>query len=191
MVGTGRCFVCVFLFVALVFSQVCPADAQYSRAEMDRAIRALSDRGLLDAFIAKYKADPSQTVTRADLLIVSYEIVLAMASNTRSLTDKIDKLGATLKARPDRAGPGFDQKKVSDMVAKQVEETFPHLIDNAPTIAHLRKEIAILKESARGQKVVKGESTATETLRREVNYNRVIAGTSVVVALTSALLIAR
>jgi hypothetical protein len=170
--------------------------AQYSPAQIQHARRELEKWGLLDYLVDKAGEDAQKLTTRADVLVVSYEIVKELktldqiAEQNRSSVLNIQNNLQLLKDKTSTE----DKINVSEelLIQKVTNEVFASL-KYVPEITEIYKEIDKLKDLTSDEKyrtidLNQAVNKEVEKSRKKANQAKIVAITSVGIASIMAIL---
>ena len=192
----------LFLFCLLVFCLPLPVQAQYSQAEINRAVRYLSDRGVLNSLAALTTQDRTKLTSRPDVLMACYEIMKELDSVEERLTAKTNAIDRSLNeirssiARGGTSGVGYET--MVTRVLSEVEGRFANSEDalrTKQTIESLQAQNTQLEIQLQELRDALNQAspglTSAAEIRKISRQNRIIDITGVAISAIIAILAAR
>lgn len=192
----------LFMICLSIILSIPKARAQYSRAEIDRAVEYLTNRGVLTGLVASTTQDRTKLTSRPDVLMACYEIMQQLDNLEEQLatrTNTIDQSIRDIRSRSGRVGGsnvdydtlvrrvlGEVEKKLPDMQANPVTEQSINTI--RAKNAQIERDLEALRNALdRAEPGLVGAAEIKERTRQ----NRIIAITGVAVSALIAILAAR
>ena len=192
----------LFLFCFLLLFSMTQTWAQYSRAEIDRAVNYLTDRGMLQGIVALTTQDRTKLTSRPDVLMACYEIMreldsieAQLSARTNSIDQRVNEI-RTMVTRGGGANVEYDA-----LVTKVLNEVEKGLPDSREALQAKQSLESLQAQNVRIERDLKALRTAlikaepglvnAAELRKRTKQNRTIAITGVVVSAVIAILAAR
>jgi len=189
-------FLCFLIFVISSAN----LRAQYSRAEIDRAVNYLTERGILTGLVALTTQDRTKLTSRPDVLMACYEIMRELDSAEEQLLEKtssIDQSVSEIRALTGKGGvAGVDYDALVERVMNELLKRYPNLRSSTnesmgilqTRTTQIEKELKSLKDAL--NKAAPDLTNAAD-INKRIKQNKIIAISAVAISVIATILAAR